>query len=736
MTAVERHLPTGDTGIHIGTSAAPDADDRLVWEVAVGAAGVGAFDWDLETGSLRWDDRLLELFGVARSDFDGTIETFRRHVHAEDLPRVTAALDRAIDTCGEYAAEYRVVRPDGSERWVFARGRAIGGTGGRAVRVLGAAYDTTATREADVRVARVLEAMPTAFYHLDRDWRFTYVNAEAESLLGSPRADLIGGVVWDLFPAALGSRFEDNYRHAMASGEPVAFDAYYPPPLDGWYEIRGWPTPDGLSVYFNEITERRAAQEMLAKAARRSSILARVSDELAKTLDAEEAVAGLATVLVPELADWCIVTLLDDVNASDWRRQLRDVGWWHADQDRRRLVDRYTKVRIPALRDRSFVHRALMEDDPVVIETDATRAIAAVLEPGEARDLALELAPSSGAVLPLRGRGNIVGLLSVFRGDDHGPFTDDDLTMLRDVAARAGLALDNARLFKQQRVLAEGLQRSLLTAPPEPDHLHIVVRYSPAAQAAQVGGDWYDAFLQRDEATVLVIGDVVGHDAAAAAAMGQVRGILRGIAAHSGESPAEVLRGVDQLIETLRLDTTATAVVARLEQTPEELAEGVTRLRWSTAGHPPPIVLLPDGSVRYLVGSEPGDLAGPRPPEVRPLDLTATDLLLGLDPRTERREHVVTLPRESVVLLYTDGLVERRSESLDAGFDRLHAVLSDLASEGLATDELCDRVLERMVPEAPEDDVALVAVKLHRQDRPRPAEAEDPRRNVALHGSA
>lgn len=727
MASVERHPESG------GPDGALSADDRLVWEVAVGAAGVGAFDWDLETGELRWDDRLLEIFGLARGTFGGTIEAFREHVHPEDLPRVTAALERAIETCGEYAAEYRVIRPDHTERWVFARGRATAGPSGRAVRVLGAAYDTTSRREADVRVARVLEAMPTAFYHLDRDWRFTYVNAEAEALLGSPRADLIGGVVWDLFPAATGSRFEDNYRHAMASGEPVAFDAYYPPPLDGWYEIRGWPTPDGLSVYFNDITERRAAQEMLAKAARRSSILARVSDELAKTLDAEEAVAGLATVLVPELADWCIVTLLDDGNGSDWRRRLRDVGWWHADQDRRRLVDRYTKVRIPALLDSSFVHRALQEDDPVVIEAAATRAITAVLEPGEARDLARELAPSSGAVLPLRGRGNTVGLLSVFRDADHGPFTDDDLTMLRDVAARAGLALDNARLFKQQRDLAEGLQRSLLTAPPEPDHLHIVVRYSPAAQAAQVGGDWYDAFLQRDEATVLVIGDVVGHDAAAAAAMGQVRGILRGIAAHSGESPAEVLRGVDQLIETLRLDTTATAVVARLEQTPEELAEGLTRLRWSTAGHPPPIVLLPDGSVHYLVGS--GSAAG-RPLEVGPLDLTATDLLLGLDPRTERREHVVSLPRESVVLLYTDGLVERRSESLDAGFDRLHAVLSDLASEGLPTDELCDRVLERMVPESPEDDVALVAVRLHRQDRPRPAEAQDPRRNVALHGSA
>lgn len=726
MASGDRHLETGDTG------AALTGEDRLVWDVAVRAAGVGAFDWDLETGRLRWDDRMLELFGIPRCSFGGTIEAFREGVHPEDLPRVTAALDEAIDTCGEYVAEYRVVRPDGTERWVSARGQAVAGPTGQAIRVLGAAYDTTAVHEADVRVARVLEAMPTAFYHLDRDWRFTYVNAEAERLLGSTRADLIGGVVWDLFPGAVGSEFEKHYRHATESGEPVAFDAYYPPPLDGWYEVHGWPTPDGLSVYFNEVTSRRTAQEMLTRAARRASLLARVSDELAKTLDAEEAVAGLATVLAPELADWCIVTLVEDNNHGDWRRQLRDVGWWHADQDRRHLVDRYTKVRIPALLDSSFVNHALSSSSPVVVASDATEAISAVLRPGEARDLAVELAPAAAAVLPLRGRGRTVGLLSVFRDEATGPFTDDDLTMLRDVAARAGLALDNTLLFKEQRDLAEGLQRSLLTAPPEPDHLHIVVRYSPAAQAAQVGGDWYDAFLQRDEATVLVIGDVVGHDAAAAAAMGQVRGILRGIAAHTGESPAEVLRGVDQLIETLRLDTTATAVVARLEQTPQEKADGITRLRWSTAGHPPPIVLRPDGTVHYLVGSGTSDEADAIA-AVRPLDLTATDLLLGLDPRAERREHVVTLPRESVVLLYTDGLVERRTESLDTGFERLHAVLTELATMDLAVDELCDRVLERMVPESPEDDVALVAVKLHRQDVPRPAEVDDDHRNVALH---
>ncbi|GHE07152.1 hypothetical protein GCM10011381_02100 [Klenkia taihuensis] len=107
------------------------------------------------------------------------------------------------------------------------------------------------------------------------------------------------------------------------------------------------------------------------------------------------------------------------------------------------------------------------------------------------------------------------------------------------------------------------LQRSLLTAPPEPDHAQVVVRYLPAVEAAQVGGDWYDAFLQPDGTTMIVIGDVVGHDTEAAASMGALRGLLRGIVTYSGAGPAEVLRGLDKSIQVLEVGTLATAAVAR-----------------------------------------------------------------------------------------------------------------------------------------------------------------------------
>ena len=115
-------------------------------------------------------------------------------------------------------------------------------------------------------MGRVLESMSSAFFQLDREWRFAYVNSEAERLLGATRVHLIGASIWDAFPAAVGGAFEDNYRGAVASGEPVTFEAWYPPPLNAWYEVRAWPSPEGLAVYFVDITARREAEEGLREA--------------------------------------------------------------------------------------------------------------------------------------------------------------------------------------------------------------------------------------------------------------------------------------------------------------------------------------------------------------------------------------------------------------------------------------------------------------------------------------
>jgi serine phosphatase RsbU (regulator of sigma subunit)/PAS domain-containing protein len=670
-----------------------DTLDR--WELAIDAAGVGSFDWDLTTGELLWDDRLLTIFGCGRDDVR-TLSDFEARLHPDDLPRIRAVLAVARQECSSWAMDYRVVHPGGATRWVTARGRALRGPGGSAERMMGAAYDSTDLHDGQARTARVLEAMSAAFFSLDLDWRFTYVNAEAEHLLGRPRDELLGGVVWELFPASVGSDFEVHYRAAARTGAASSFEAYYPAPLDSWYEVRVWPSPDGLSVYFIDTTARRAAQADLQRALTRAQLVADVTTDLSDTLVAEQAVARLARLLVPVLADFSIVTLVDEDGG------LHDVGWAHADPAMQEITRRYTALRLAALKPTSYVAATLRTGAPSLLIEDATERLAEVYEPGEARDLLLRLAPSSVAILPMQARGRTVGLLSIFNGPTTGPIDDTEVATARDVAARAALALDNARLYEQQRELAEELQRSLLTPPPEPDHVEVVVRYAAAARAAQVGGDWYDAFLQPDGATMLVIGDVVGHDTAAAAAMGQVRGLLRGIAFTTEQGPADVLTRLDAAIEGLQVGTTATAVVARLEQTPEERERGITHLRWSNAGHPPPMALSPSGDVLVLAGVE-------------------ADLLLGIDPQSPRVESRVTLDRSSTVLLYTDGLVERRGQSLDVGLERLREALVELADLPLA--ELCDALMDRLLPPTRDDDVAMVAVRLHRQDEPRPPEA-------------
>ncbi|ABS02435.1 putative PAS/PAC sensor protein [Kineococcus radiotolerans SRS30216 = ATCC BAA-149] len=684
---------------------------RVRGQLAVAAGGVGTFDWDLLTGELVWDERLLDLFGYAADDFGRDIAAFEARLHPDDRSRVGEALQQAIETCGPFEAEYRIVRPDGSTRWVQARGQALPDASGLAVRLLGAAYDTTSARDDDVRVARILESMASAFFFLDRGWRFTYVNAEAEKVLGRRREELLGGNVWALFPDAVGSDFETHYRSVARDGRPATFEAYYPAPLDAWFEVHAWPDPDGVSVYFTDVTERRrtllelesaraqavAAHAATTAAAARLQLLATVGEDLSATLDVHEAVARLSQHLVPALADWCLVTLVDEHGG------LRDVGCQHSDPALLDTVRAYRDARLSALAPDSYLHGVWRTARPVTIGAGATEAVVRHLAgDSPARDLLRRLAPEALECLPLRAHGRTVGLLTLFHGAEHGPLAPADLLLVTEVADRAGLALDNARLYSAQHRIAESLQRSLLTAPVEPDRVQVAVRYQPAAQAARVGGDWYDAFLTPDGSTVLVIGDVAGHDIEAAAQMSQVRSLLRGIAYATGAGPATVLSGLDAAVSGLAVATTATVVVARLEQDADERRRGVTRLRWANAGHPPPVLVGADGTVR-------------------PLAVLPPQLLLGIDPGTHRADAVVALEPGSTVLMFTDGLVERRDRGLEEGLEELQECVAGLA--GLTLDELVDGVLARLVPPGHDDDVALVAFRLHPVDEPRPAEA-------------
>jgi serine phosphatase RsbU (regulator of sigma subunit) len=438
-----------------------------------------------------------------------------------------------------------------------------------------------------------------------------------------------------------------------------------------------WPGSDGMAVYVLDVTHRRDAEEAARRANARAALLARVSAELSGQLDTLSALGRLAELVVPVLTDGCIVTLVDREGRA------RDVGSWHGDPARRALMDRYAEIRLDTLPGNSPVAQALTTGTPV---TESVDAVLGLMDDGPARDLLVALAPATAVILPLTAESRTVGVLTLYH-DAGRVMTGEDMDIARQVAAEAGRAISRVHRQSQQAQLAEALQRSLLTDPPALGDASVVVRYVPAAEAARVGGDWYDAFHQRDGSLVVVIGDVVGHDTAAAAAMGQLRGLLRGIAHYSSAGPAEVLRGLDEAIVQMHDETLATAAIARIEYD----GRGGRALRWANAGHPPPLLLVADGTVTVL-GGEFGDL------------------MLGVDPTSSRTESVVPLPPGATVLLHTDGLVERRGSTIDEGMTVLAGHLRQLTGRPL--DELCDGLLRRMLRGIPQDDVALVAVRL------------------------
>ncbi len=256
---------------------------------------------------------------------------------------------------------------------------------------------------------------------------------------------------------------------------------------------------------------------------------------------------------------------------------------------------------------------------------------------------------------------------------------------------RAHAELNEIRA-QQAREGSIELQHSLLTPPPTPRDLEVVVRYQPAGDDLEIGGDWYDAFVTKDGATTVVVGDVTGHDHRAAATQAQLRGIARTIGSVTGGRPPAVLEETDQAVLGLALGSsaTATAVVARIEQSEDDRARGVRTLRWSNAGHPYPVLLRADGTVELLH---------------RP-----NDVLVGLLPTVERHDHEVELCDGDTLFLYTDGLVERRGEMLLDGLGRLTETLASSCGVGFA--DLPAALDHDLVGDDHADDTAVLLIRV------------------------
>ncbi len=414
--------------------------------------------------------------------------------------------------------------------------------------------------------------------------------------------------------------------------------------------------------------------------------LAEVSEAMISTLDTGESVSQLVDLVVPRLCDWATVSVVGDDG------QTYDAGYAHRDPERIPDLVTYLEKRTqpPAAPDEpNPMAAALLTGEPVHLAFIDPALVEPALGSDEVRVAWERLDAASVTIVPLRARSETFGALGMVNTSTRLPHTEMEIATAVEVARRASLAIDNTRLYGSQLKVAETLQRSLLTPPPQPEGLEIAVRYQPAASNMHVGGDWYDAFQQPDGATLLVIGDVVGHNVDAAAAMGQIRSVVRGIAYDRQEEPARILSRVDEVLTGLRIGTLATALIARLDQTPDQKRLGLRTLRWSSAGHLPPLVQRAAGGTELL--------------DTRP------ETLLGTEAPRPRSDHLATLHPGDTVVFYTDGLVEHGRTEIDVGLDRLAGLVEDLRGRSLA--DLCDGLLAGIVRQRPDDDVATVAVR-------------------------
>ncbi len=423
----------------------------------------------------------------------------------------------------------------------------------------------------------------------------------------------------------------------------------------------------------------RAARAEAERAQRRLALLAEATSMLAATLDVDESLDRLTSLVVPVMADWCTVHLLGD----DGRVQR--VASRHSDEGKLPLLRRLEELQPEGLSEGSATAGVLAGGPAVLLDVDEA-VLGAGIQDQELADVYRQVGLRSAIVVPLRARRQVLGVLSLFSDGGARTFDGDDLAMAADLARRAALTVDNARLYSREHEVAEQLQRSLLPQLPQIDGLDRAARYLPGATAAQVGGDWYDLFCLPDGTVGIAVGDVMGHDMTAAAAMGQLRSVLRSYA-WQGSPPAVVLDRLDQLVQGLDMAQLATCLYGRLDP-PLEGAPG--RLRVANAGHLPPALRSPSGEVRLIA--------------------TDAGLLVGAALGTDRDEVEEVVEPGSVLVLYTDGLVEHRGRPIDDGLQALADALASAPDSD--ADAICEHLLRELAYGDLDDDVALLVVRV------------------------
>ncbi|MGP3971279.1 SpoIIE family protein phosphatase [Streptomyces sp. 6N223] len=564
--------------------------------------------------------------------------------------------------------------------------------------------------------------LPAGAVLIDRAGQIMNVNAEAERLLGRSVASMRGADAHDLLHrdrvGQAVARSDCRMLAAMdedrtTSGDLDTFlrgDGHLLPVEWSTAPIRGREGVAGAAVLFTEVTNRlesqyRAERELaeLRDRTERLALLAEVTTVLTQSLEVEETLRRLGRIVTRRLSDWAVVVLRGDderehrmaVLPSDRpTRNGEGEGGDDAQGAGGEAEVRWSAPLPPAAESATtplanVLRRGKLSTlGPDEISTPVDCPLTAAH-----RELLAARGAASAVIAPLRTARHVLGALTAVRNDPTRPFDGTEEALLSDIAYRAGLAIDNARLFRQQRDIAVTLQHHLLTPLPRVGELQLAARYLPAGAGAEVGGDWYDALVLGDGVTALIIGDVLGHDLDAVAGMAQLRNMLRSLAWDRREAPSVIFDRLDRAIPAITTVTMATALLARVEELPET---GTWRLQWTSAGHPPPLLVTADGQARYL--------------EQHQDPMLGTQLAGSL----QRHDVIERLPPRSTVLLYTDGLIEEPGISLDAGLERLRSHATELAERPL--DDFCDQIVKQVRPGG-RDDIALLAMRVPRAGR-------------------
>ncbi|MFC7015300.1 SpoIIE family protein phosphatase [Streptomyces viridiviolaceus] len=542
----------------------------------------------------------------------------------------------------------------------------------------------------------VLHAVREGVLIVDGEGTLLLANDEAHRLLDLPE-DAEGRDVLEL-------GLDPDTAALLASGRVATDEVHLV--RDRLLAVNQRPTdieggPPGSVATLRDSTELRALSGRAETARERLNMLYDAGVGIGTSLDVTQTAEELAELAVPRFADYTTVDLFDAVlggGEADAVSPLRRAALGGVRKD----VPLYPVGRQIRFVASSPQGRTLRTGRPG-LEPDLRGDSAWRVQDPERSAKLLEHGIHSLITVPLRAGAVLLGVVSFWRSENPEPFDADDLDLAEELVARAAVSIDNARRYTREHSMAVTLQRSLLPRTlPDQDALDIAYRYLPAQ--AGVGGDWFDVLPLSGARVALVVGDVVGHGLHAAATMGRLRTAVHNFSALD-LPPDELLTLLDELVGRIDQDETVEADSAPVTGATclYAIYDPVSRTcAMARAGHPPPALIRPDGSVEFL------DLPAGPPLGLGGLPFEATEL---------------ELPEGSRLVLYTDGLVEDREHDIDVGLEQLRGALE---TAGASPEDTCRAVLDVRLPDRPGDDIALLVARTRALGPDRVAEWQVP----------